>query len=120
MLDILPSKPAETALRKLKNRRSYMNKAPFQRKSKKKALSDAALKLCPASWLGPAIIKAHDKYEYKRDRKHTQEVYTEWQEKRGRSGKFTSANSMVTVEWSPLDGDVEGDPWALPPIEEIQ
>lgn len=126
MLDILPSHPAETAMKKLHNRRSYMKKAPFQRKSKRKAISDAALKLCPASWLGPTIIKAHDKYEYKRDRKHTEEVHTVWQEKRGRSGKSTSTNSIVgldthpaPVEWTPLDGEADVDPWALPPIEEI-
>lgn len=126
MLDILPDHPAETALKKLHHRRSYMAKAPYQRRSKWKALHDKGLKLCPASWLGPAIIKAHDKYEYKRDRKHTQEVYIEWQEKRGRIRRSTSANSIVglethpaPVEWSPLDGEEEADPWALPPIEEM-
>lgn len=103
-----------------------MKKAPFQRKSKKKAIGDAAMKLCPTTWLGPVIIKAHDKYEYKRDRKHTQEVHKEWQGKRGRSGKSTTVNSIVglethpaPVEWSPLDGEEDADPWALPPIEEM-
>lgn len=128
LLDVLPPKPAETALEKLHSRHSYMNKAPYQRKSRKRALHDAFLKVCPASWLGPTIIKQHDKHEYKRDRKRTKEVYTEFQQKRGRStgGSSTSANSIVGLETylAPLDCgppslDDEDDPWKLPPIEEI-
>lgn len=128
LLDALPPQPAEAALEQLHNRYSYINKAPYQRRSKKKALYDAFLRLCPASWLGPTVIKQHDKHEYKRDRKRTKEVYTEFQERRGRSigGKSTSANSIVDLETylAPLDCgppslDDEDDPWKLPPIEEI-
>ncbi|CAF9939658.1 hypothetical protein IMSHALPRED_001586 [Imshaugia aleurites] len=128
LLDALPPQPAETALEQLHNRYSYINKAPYQRRSKKRALYDAFLRICPASWLGPTLIKQHDKHEYKRDRKRTKEVYTEFLEKRGRSvgGKSTSANSIVDLETylAPLDCgapslDDEDDPWKLPPIEEI-
>ena len=126
VLDKLPDQPAEKALMKLQSRRSYIAKAPYQRKTKWKALRDKGLKLCPASWLGPTILKAHDKHQYKKDRQHTQEVFVEWQEKRGRSGKSTIVNSVVglethlaPLEHNPLVEDDGRDPWALPSIEEM-
>ncbi|MCJ1454930.1 hypothetical protein MMC28_005283 [Mycoblastus sanguinarius] len=126
MFDILPSAPAELAVRKLQNRRSYMAKAPFQRRSKKRALGDTVMKLCPATWLGPVIINAHDKYEYKKDRQRTEEVHVEFLERRKNSVSTNDAvlADMETypapIEWCPYDGrDWERDPWRLPPMEEI-
>ncbi len=117
VLDILPENPSDVAIKKLRNRCSYMAKAPYQRKSKKKAFHDKALKLSPATWLGPAIIKAHDRYQYKKDRKYTQQVYQEYQERREYSDS-TIAMQPALVDW-PIVND-EGyqiDPWKLPPID---
>ena len=121
VLDILPEDPSDVAIRKLRNRCSYMAKAPYQRKSKKKALRDKALKLSPATWLGPTIIRVHDRYQYKKDRKYTQQVYQEYQERREFSDSTIAIHDFDTqpalVDW-PIVND-EGyqiDPWKLPPI----
>ena len=98
-----------------------MAKAPFQRKSKKRALHDKALKLAPATWLGPTIIKAHDRYQYKKDRERTQAVYEEYHERRENSGSTIAMKDLETqpapLDW-PLKNDdgYEMDPWKLPPI----
>ncbi len=139
----LPEQPAEVAIRKLEHRQSYMAKAPYQRKSRRRALSDFALRLCPVTWLGPAIIKAHDKYEYKKDRREKEEVYVEYQVKRKMSvdtAMATRTNSFASLTpashpppvscWKPVPERVEvggmddpllktRDPWSLPPIEEM-
>ena len=122
---ILTAHPAETVIRKLERRQSYMANAPYQRKSKKKALGDVALRLSPATWFGPLILKAHERYEYRRARKHTEELYAEYQEKRS-TRQSSMAGSTVgfdtapaRVHWSLLWSDELNDPWKLPPIEEI-
>lgn len=121
VLDILPEQPADVAIRKLRNRCSYMAKAPFQRKSKKKALHDKALKLAPATWLGPTIIKAYDRYQYKKDRERTQAVYEEYHEKKENIAS-TIALKDLDIQPAPLDWPLvnddgyEMDPWKLPPI----
>lgn len=128
------------AIRKLEHRRSYMAKAPFQQhKSKKKYLGDVAMKFCPATWLGPAIIRLNDKYEYKKDRKHVQEVYVEYQEHMSRKNSLIGADGrgsivdlhtyLAPVEWTPLEDSRQDpwrnakekteDPWRLPPVNEI-
>ncbi|KAL9636653.1 MAG: hypothetical protein Q9164_002688 [Protoblastenia rupestris] len=124
------------AIRKLQHRQSYMAKAPYQRKSRKRAIGDAAMKLCPASWLVPTIIKAHENYEYRKDRKAKEEVYTKYQEKRKASVSTTRTTLQSSVDdmplyghphrevkaWSPLAVDPlkqTNDPWVLPPINEI-
>ena len=119
--EILPEKPEDVAIRRLRNRCSYMAKAPLQWKSKKKALHDKALKLAPATWLGPTIIKAHDRYQYRKDRKHTQAIYEEYHERRENSGSTIAIKDLETqpapLEWPLLDEDgFERDPWKLPPI----
>ena len=125
MACMLPSQPAETVIRKLERRQSYLAKAPYQRKSKKKALGDAAMRLSPATWFGPAILKAHERYEYRRARKHTEELYAEYQEKRSTrqnsmaSSTVWSDTAPALLDWSPLWSTDEEDPWKLPPIEEI-
>ncbi|KAL2055649.1 hypothetical protein ABVK25_003891 [Lepraria finkii] len=121
VLDILPEQPADVAIRKLRNRCSYMAKAPFQRKSKKRALHDKALKLAPATWLGPTIIKAHDRYQYQKDRELTKAVYEEYHERRENSGSTIAMKDLETqpapLDWSLMDDDgYETDPWKLPPI----
>ena len=117
-----------------------MAKAPYQQhKSKKKLLHDTAMKLCPVLWLAPAIIRAHDKHEYEKDRKYVREVYVEYQEHRSRKNSLVGARGSgsivdlhiypAPVEWMPLErtkGDpwrsgkaMLEDPWQLPPIDEI-
>ena len=132
----LQSQPTEAAIRKLQQRQSYLAKAPYQRRSKKKAIGDAAMKLCPTTWLAPTIIRAHDNYEYRKDRKAKEEVYMKYQEMRSASistahatGRSSYDNFGVSVDgrkersgWSFIDGDPlekTDDPWALPPIDEI-
>lgn len=140
MAPLLESTISHETVRKLQNRRSYMAKAPFQKhKSTKKHLGDFAMRFCPATWLGPLIIRAHDKHEYKKDRKYVQEVYVEYQEHKSRKNSVvggSGSGSIVDlhtypapVEWTPLE-DSKGerwrsekarteDPWQLPPVNEI-
>lgn len=121
VLDILPEDPSSVAITKLRNRCSYMAKAPYQRKSKKKALHDKAMKLLPATWLGPTIIRVHDRYQYKKDRNYTQKVYQEYQERREYSDTTIAIHDY---DMQPAPGDwpivndqgYEIDPWKLPPI----
>ncbi|KAL8823794.1 MAG: hypothetical protein Q9191_005545 [Dirinaria sp. TL-2023a] len=125
MACMLPIQPTEMVIRKLERRQSYMAKAPYQRKSRKQALGDAAMRLSPATWFGPVILRAHERYEYRRARKHTEDLYTEYQEKK--STRQNSAASSTTgsdiapapFDWSPLWSSDEEDPWKLPPVEEI-
>ena len=140
MPPLLDSPLTTETIRKLQNRRSYMSKAPYQQhKSKRKYLGDVAMKFCPATWLGPAIIRAHDKYEYKKDRKHVQEVYVEYQEHKSRKNSCVGASGSgsivdlhtypAPVEWTPLEDPKRSpwldekvkmeDPWQLPPVNEI-
>ena len=127
---------------KLEARRSYMAKSPFQQhKTKRKFLSDAAMRLHPATWFAPALIRAHDKYEYKRDRKYLQDVYVEYQSHKIQKNSFIGANGSGSVvdlrtylapvertaleeeysEWDPwvFAGVVLEDPWQLLPVEEM-
>lgn len=139
MTSLLESFLTTEKIRKLQNRRSYMDKAPYQQhKSKKKYLSDAALKLSPTTWLAPAIIRAVDKYEYKKDRRYVHGVYVEYQEHLSRKNSLVGAHgggSIVDlhtypapVERTPLEEEKQDpwnekvrieDPWRLPPVNEI-
>ena len=117
-----------------------MDKAPYQQhKSKKKYLNDVALKLSPATWLAPAIIRFNDKYEYRKDKKYVQEVYVEYQEHMSRKNSLVGARGRGSIvdlhtypapvertkleeeekrdPWGELVGGV--DPWRLPPVSEI-
>lgn len=114
-----------------------MAKAPFeQHRSKKKLLGDIAMKLWPVNWFGPAIIRAHDKHQYEKDRKHVRDVFVEFRERRSRkssvvgaggSGSVVDLNTFLApVEDVPLKGDLwrrrdgeTADPWLLPPANEI-
>ncbi len=126
MAKILATKPAEQAVQKLQKRESYMKKAPFQQhKSRKQAFNDAVMRLNPCTWFAPPIIKAHDRFEYNRDRKHTEEIYVECQQKRKESLPPTKAILGLDTHPAPLEipskpGDEElADPWKLPPPDEI-
>ena len=128
----IPSEPTEVAIRKLHRRQSYVARAPYQRKSKRQAIGDAALKCCPATWLGPAIIKAHELYEYRKDRRAKEKVYNEYWGKRRVSKSiressiddlaFLSPCRKETIGWSPLAVDPlkqTDDPWLLPPVGQL-
>ncbi|CAF9929986.1 MAG: hypothetical protein ALECFALPRED_004499 [Alectoria fallacina] len=142
MASILTPTLSPSTLLRLQNRRSYMAKAPFQQhKPLKRALSDVAMKFCPVIWLGPYIIRAHDKAEYEKDRKYVQEVYIEYQEHRSRKNSVLGAASgggsvvdlqtylapVECVNWERRDlwrqervvAVEEDDPWRLPPPNEI-
>ena len=92
--------------------------------------------LCPALWLTPAIVRAREKSEYEKDRKHVQEVYVGYQEHHKDGEKKTSiavADLLDTypapLEWVLVEDPgrdpwryetlTEEDPWLLPPIEEM-
>ena len=117
-----------------------MAKAPYQQpKSKKKLLRDTAMKLCPVIWLAPAIIRAHDKHEYEKDRKYVHDVYVGYQEHKSRKNSLVGAGGRgsivdlhiypAPVEWVPLEYPSRDpwrsenvameDPWQLPPANEI-
>ena len=123
MFDVLTSISVERVnkvVHKLENRRSYLAKAPHQRRSKKKALSDTIMKLSPATWLAPVILKAHAQYEYKKARQQAENLHFQYEERR-KSGMLMSTNSVVAletvlapVELSPLSGGEAEDPWRLP------
>lgn len=126
MFDLIPTQPAEHAVRKLQHRQSYMARASYQKhKSRKQTLCDTILRLSPATWLGPMIIKAYDRWEYKRDKKHTQEVFEKSMEKRGTSLLLTEKIADLETQPAPLDCDIRDakgrvvDPWRLPPMSEI-
>lgn len=128
MPQLLRSQSAESIVYKLERRQSYLAKAPHQPRSRKRALSDAALKLSPASWLGPVIIKAHERYEYRKARKYTEGLHADYQEKRRSSStRENSLSSLMValdtapapIEFNPGMVGEEEDPWKLPPIEEI-
>ena len=138
-MGLLPFPPGDAVIRKLQERQSYLEKAPYQRKSKKKAIGDAIMKLNPATWCGPTILKAHDIHEYNKDRKKTQEVYVESQERRKMSVSMVRTTMETTREtsvdgslcascrkesmgWRPANADpleLTDDPWSLPPISEL-
>ena len=116
-------------------------------RSKKELLHDTAMKLCPALWLTPAIVRAHEKHEYEKDRKRLQEVYVGYQELHSKDGenrkdsigggkggrRVAVADLLDTypapLEWVALEDPwrdpwryetlTEEDPWLLPPIEEM-
>lgn len=132
MFDILPKEPAEHVIRKLEKRQSYLANARFQqnkleKKSKKKALNDLIMKLYPTTWVAPVVIRAHDRWEYDRDRKYVQAVHLQYQEKRKKDP--TSARNSIgklldiqpaALEIIPTDEDEKSvDPWKLPPIEDL-
>lgn len=131
MFDILPKQPAEHLVRRLEKRQSYLAKAPYQqnklkKKSKRKALNDLIMKLCPTTWVAPVVIQAHDRWEYDRDKKYVQEVHVQYQEKR-KKDPMSTRNSIgklvdirpVALEIGPIEGnDSLVDPWKLPPIED--
>ena len=99
------------------------------------------MKLCPVFWFAPAIIRAHDKHEYEKDKKHVQEVFVDYQEHHKSRKKDTPVGSggrgsivdlhtyPAAVEWAPAESpqrdpwrseSVEGeDPWLLRPAGEI-
>ena len=140
MASLLESSLSSNSIRRLKSRHSYMTKASHQQhKSKKKLLHDTAMKFCPAIWLAPAIIRAHEKHEYEKDRKHVQEVYIGYQEHRSRKNSFVGAGGRGSIvdlhtypaplEWPPVEDLswdpwryetlMKEDPWLLPPINEM-
>lgn len=132
-----PPTPLPTpTIRKLQNRRSHMARAPYQQhRSTRRHLADLALRLCPAVWLGPAILRAHDRREYERDRRRVRDVYLGYRERRGRKGSVAVLGGaggggsvvdlrtfLAPLEWVPVmvegeaDGDGDGggeerDPW---------
>ena len=115
----------DKVVRKLEDRHAYLENARYQRRSIRQALSDAIMKISPATWLGRYILKAHALHEYKKDKKQAEGIFEEYQERRG-SGKPMSTNSIVAletilapVEMIPCNGRRESDPWRLPPAEEI-
>ena len=123
------SKPAmvvvDKVVRKLEDRHAYLENARCQRRSIRQALSDAIMKISPATWLGRYILKAHALHEYKKDRKQAEGIFEEYQQRRG-SGRPMSTNSIVAletilapVEPIPSSSRRESDPWRLPPAEEI-
>ena len=140
--NMLPVPLSKDAINKLQRRQSYLANAPFQRKSKRRALSDAAMKLFPSSWIGPPILKAHDMHEYKKDKKRTEKVYEHYQEKRqtSLSTTKTTEGTIGTTRESSVGGspsascgreatgrdptrvdplEKTNDPWALPPMQEL-
>ena len=126
MFDVLPTEPCEQVVRKLQQRQSYLGKAPYQKhKTKKQTVCVTIMKLSPKTWLAPIIIKAYEQWEYKRDRKHTQEVFEKSLEKRGTALLVTEEIADLDTQPAPLDcelKDEEGrvlDPWVLPPVAEI-
>ena len=119
-------------------------------RSKRELIHDTALRfLCPALWLTPAIVRAHETREYEKDRKHVQEVYVGYQEHRresegeirkgsvagsGRGGRKVSVKDLLDtypapLEWVAVEDPgrdpwryetlTEEDPWLLPPIQEM-
>ncbi len=124
MFNVLPFislEKVDTVVRKLENRRSYLAKAPRQRRSKKQALNDTIMKLSPATWLAPLILKAHARYEYNMARQRAEKLHLQYEERR-KSGMLMSTNSLVAlgtvlapVELIPLSGCEMEDPWKLPP-----
>ena len=126
-----------------------MAKAPFeQHKSKRKLLRETAMKCCPFLWFAPAIVRAHDKSEYEKDRKYVQDVYVGYQEHHrsrknsclgaGGRGSIVDLNIYpAPVDWAPGVGararrdlwpvekvlveekEKEEDPWQLLPMNEI-
>ncbi|KAL6719550.1 hypothetical protein ACLMJK_003791 [Lecanora helva] len=126
MSTLMTTKSAEQAVQKLQKRDSYMKKAPYQQhKTRKQAFNDAVMRLNPCTWFAPPIIKAHNRYEYEQDRKHTEEVYAECQEKRKAALPPTKAILDLETVPAPLEipklpGDGKlVDPWELPPPSEI-
>lgn len=123
MFDFCPSisvEKVDKVIHKLENRRSYLAKAPHQRRSKKQVLSDTIMKLCPATWLAPVILKAHAQYEYREARQQAENLHFQYEERR-KSGMLMSTNSVVALETvlapvdqSPLSGGEAEDPWKLP------
>ena len=138
MLSHLPPDPSALALQKLRARHSYMSRAPYQQhKTRKQVIGDKVLRLCPATWLGPVILRGHERWEYRRTRREKERVHGEWVERKERreggvgsgsgGGAGTRASSVVGLrtelkarEWSPLDEEGGGgDPWRLLPVEEM-
>ena len=138
----IPVPLSTETISKIEKRQSYLANAPFQRKSKRRALSDAAMKLSPSSWIGLSILKAHDIQEYKKDKKRTEEVYEQYQERRkmslstnknmqgsiGTTRESSIGGSLSTSYWKETTGwnptpvdplDKTNDPWALPPMHEL-
>lgn len=130
VFDILPKQPAEHVVRRLEKRQSYLAKAPYQqnklgKKSKRQALNYFITKFCPTTWVAPAVIKAHDRWEYERDRKYVEGVHVHYQEKRKKNpvsarnsiGKFVDIRPAALEITAADEDDNEVDPWKLPPIE---
>lgn len=116
----------DKVVRKLESRESYLRKAPYQRRSKKRALSDTLMKLSPATWLGRIFLKHHVQHEYRHDKEQAEGIYEDYKKRRG-SGKPMSTNSLVALETTlapveapPLSSPVDIDPWKLPPAEQIR
>lgn len=125
---------------KLESRNSYLSKAPYQRRSRTRALRDTAMKLSPTSWIGPIILKIHARSEYKKDKKETEHLHEEYEERR-ESGKPMSTNAVVALNttlapiestavameagMTPVESVIPGrktdsDPWKLPPTAELE
>jgi len=74
---IPPTATVKKALDHLERRRSYMTNAPHQHRTRKRALKDAAIKLSPSTWLGPAILDIRDRHAYRRDRRRVELLHEE-------------------------------------------
>ena len=100
-----------------------------RRQSKKEILHDTAMRvLCPALWFTPAIVRAREKSEYEKDRKHVQEVYVGYQEhahydKDGKKRKNSVAVADLLdtypapLEWVEVE-DPGRDPWRYETLTE--
>lgn len=72
----LPHPTTTCTVHYLERRSSYLAKAPYQQnRPAKQKISDAAMLLSPATWVTPAILRAHDAHEYKKDRKRLDQQY---------------------------------------------
>ena len=72
----IPHPTTTCALHYLERRSSHLATAPYQQhRPVKQKLSDAAMRLDPTTWVAPAILRAHDVHEYKKDRRKVEEQY---------------------------------------------
>ena len=72
----LPLPTTTCTIHYLERRSSYLAKVPYQQnRPVKQKISDAAMRLSPATWLTPAILRAHDAHEYKKDRRRLDQQY---------------------------------------------
>ena len=102
----LPHPTTSCALHYLERRSSHLARAPYQQhRPVKQKLSDAAMRLNPTTWVAPAILRAHDVHEYKKDRQKVEEQYQSY-----RHGYL----SRETGYYGSEDGALATGPWASP------